>query len=126
MFRNLVRSCRYRYEESKKFQKLEVARTVVLKVREAGGRFLTFDRKVKLYFDVGDTKALAKASQALRDSVYDIQKDGEGGNNGKPRIVPVSLVQLAPVGEAPILPVGGDEKKVEETAGKSVSTGRQL
>lgn len=53
---------------------LHVKQGIVDAVRELGGRFIELDEKSGLYFDIGDKKALAKTSQALREGQTKIRK----------------------------------------------------
>jgi len=43
-------------------------------VRQTGGRFLELDERTGIYYDIGDKKACAKTSQALREGLKKIRQ----------------------------------------------------
>ena len=65
-YRDIVNRFRPGYASAKKFQKLDIARTVVVLVRQQKGRFLKKDEKSDLWYEIGDNQALGKTSQILR------------------------------------------------------------
>eukprot|EP00578_Thalassiosira_sp_NH16_P019578 CAMPEP_0181089288 /NCGR_PEP_ID=MMETSP1071-20121207/7223_1 /TAXON_ID=35127 /ORGANISM="Thalassiosira sp., Strain NH16" /LENGTH=1358 /DNA_ID=CAMNT_0023171227 /DNA_START=412 /DNA_END=4488 /DNA_ORIENTATION=- len=68
-FRALVRDFQPTYLMAKRREKPRMARSVVLIVRHRGGRFLRRDEKSGRLYEVGDEKAEAKTSQALREGL---------------------------------------------------------
>ena len=65
------------YKTSHKDQKASVVRSIVSTVRsmDPPGRFLTKDRALGYYIDVGDAKAIHKTAQALRDTSVSNKQD---------------------------------------------------
>ena len=57
--------------EKKKFARLIVDK---IRNRDPPGRFLKFDETTKMWYDIGDKKALSKARQALRERAYKFEK----------------------------------------------------
>jgi hypothetical protein len=68
-FRALVRDFQPTYLMAKRREKPKMARSVVLIVRHRGGRFLRRDDVDGRLYEVGDEKAEAKTSQALREGL---------------------------------------------------------
>ncbi len=68
-FRALVRDFQPTYLMAKRREKPLMARSVVLIVRHRGGRFLRRDDVDGRLYEVGDEKAEAKTSQALREGL---------------------------------------------------------
>lgn len=68
-FRALVRDFQPTYLMAKRREKPKMARSVVLIVRNRGGRFLRQDDTDGRLYEVGDEKAEAKTSQALREGL---------------------------------------------------------
>lgn len=68
-FRALVRDFQPTYLMAKRRDKPRMARSVVLIVRHRGGRFLRRDDTDGRLYEVGDEKAEAKTSQALREGL---------------------------------------------------------
>jgi len=68
-FRALVRDFQPTYLMAKRREKPLMARSVVLIVRHRGGRFLRRDDADGRLYEVGDEKAEAKTSQALREGL---------------------------------------------------------
>lgn len=68
-FRALVRDFQPTYLMAKRREKPRMARSVVLIVRNRGGRFLRRDDTDGRLYEVGDEKAEAKTSQALREGL---------------------------------------------------------
>lgn len=68
-YRALVRDFQPTYLMARRREKPLMARSVVLVVRKRGGRFLRRDDRDGRLFEVGDEKAEAKTSQALREGL---------------------------------------------------------
>jgi len=68
-FRQLVQDFQPIYLLARRKEKPLMARSIVLIIRKRGGRFLKKDEATGAYFDVGDEKAEAKTSQALREGL---------------------------------------------------------
>lgn len=68
-FRQLVQDFQPIYLLARRKEKPLLARTIVLIIRKRGGRFLKKDEETGELFEVGDTKAEAKTSQALREGL---------------------------------------------------------
>ena len=78
-FRQLVQEFQPIYLMAKRKEKPLLARTIVLIIRKRGGRFLKKNEETGELFEVGDLKAEAKTSQALREGL-DVRatKSGSG------------------------------------------------
>jgi hypothetical protein len=68
-FRQLVQDFQPIYLMAKRKEKPLLARTIVLIIRKRGGRFLKKNEESGELFEVGDIKAEAKTSQALREGL---------------------------------------------------------
>uniref|UniRef100_A0A7S4QYL5 DUF6824 domain-containing protein n=1 Tax=Ditylum brightwellii TaxID=49249 RepID=A0A7S4QYL5_9STRA len=68
-FRSLVQDFQPIYLTMRRKDKPLMARSLVLIVRNRGGRFLKKGEAIGEYYEVGDEKAEAKASQALREGL---------------------------------------------------------
>jgi hypothetical protein len=68
-FRSLVQEFQPTYLLCRRKEKPLIARTIVLIVRNRGGRFLKKNEDDGTYHEVGDEKAEAKTSQALREGL---------------------------------------------------------
>jgi hypothetical protein len=68
-FRKLVQDFQPTYLLARRKEKPLLARTIVLIIRKRGGRFLKKDDETGELFEVGDLKAEAKTSQALREGL---------------------------------------------------------
>jgi len=71
-YRNLIRSFKPLYLLCRRKDKPLIARSVVLIIRNRGGRFLIRDERsaeAKAFYEVGDEKAEAKTAQALREGL---------------------------------------------------------
>ena len=81
-FRALVRKHKLEYVRCPKPQKGKFSRMIVdeIKNRTPPGRFLKQDGSTKLWYDIGEKKALDKTRQALREGAPEIMKElnGEG------------------------------------------------
>ena len=53
-------------------------------VRQTGGRFLELDERTGIYYDIGDKKACAKTSQALREGLKKIRQMIQRDNGSIP------------------------------------------
>jgi hypothetical protein len=92
-FRALVRKHKVAYVACPKPQKGKFSQMIVdeIKQRDPPGRFLKQDSKTKLWYDIGEKKALDKTRQALREGAPEIQKElsgevdeDEGNTRGSP------------------------------------------
>jgi len=72
MFRELVQQHKFAYVACPKPQKSGFAELIVAELRGLEARFLSRDEKTKLWYDIGDKKALMKTRQALREGAPDI------------------------------------------------------
>jgi hypothetical protein len=88
-----VKERRTAYNEAKsQLSKRLVAEEVVVLVRNRGGRFLKQDPGTKLWNDIGNAKAMAKAGQALREKPPAQRSEGAKAVERPPRQpVPVAL-----------------------------------
>lgn len=68
-FRKLVQEFQPTYLLARRKEKPLLARTIVLIIRKRGGRFLKKDEETGELYEVGDVKAEAKTSQALREGL---------------------------------------------------------
>ena len=68
-FRKLVQDFQPIYLLARRKEKPLLARTIVLIIRKRGGRFLKKDEETGELLEVGDVKAEAKTSQALREGL---------------------------------------------------------
>jgi hypothetical protein len=68
-FRSLVDQFVAQYSVTQRGLKRGVATSLVASVRAYGGRFLKQDEKSKHWYEVGDEKAIEKATQSLREGV---------------------------------------------------------
>jgi hypothetical protein len=68
-FRRLVQDFQPVYLLARRKEKPLLARTIVLIIRKRGGRFLKKDEETGELYEVGDIKAEAKTSQALREGL---------------------------------------------------------
>ena len=68
-FRKLVQEFQPIYLLARRKEKPLLARTIVLIIRKRGGRFLKKDEETGELYEVGDSKAEAKTSQALREGL---------------------------------------------------------
>lgn len=79
-FRDLVHRRKYEYlkPNTKKLEKAHIAADIVNTIRnmEPNGRFLKQDMD-GLWFDIGDTKAIKKVGQALREDASNVRRQEE-------------------------------------------------
>lgn len=73
-FRSLVSKFKLQYVASDKCDKPVFAKTIVRTIRDMGGRFLKEDDETRLWYDIGDKKALQKTRQALREGAPMVEK----------------------------------------------------
>jgi hypothetical protein len=90
-FRALVRKHKVAYVACPKPQKGQFSKMIVDEIKNLNppGRFLKQDSSTKLWYDIGEKKALDKTRQALREGAPDIMKEltpedegYEGGSDG--------------------------------------------
>ena len=78
-FREMVnqRKSEYLNVSTKKLEKAHIAATIVREVRGMvpSGRFLKQDSDTGMWYDIGDTKAIKKVGQALREDAPDIRQE---------------------------------------------------
>jgi len=79
-FRQLVQEFQPTYLLARRKEKPLLARTIVLIIRKRGGRFLKKDDETGELYEVGDSKAEAKTSQALREGL-DVRATKSASNN---------------------------------------------
>lgn len=79
-FRALVRKHKVAYVACPKPQKGKFSRMIYDEIRSRNppGRFLKQDGSTKLWYDIGEKKALDKTRQALREGAPDIMKELTG------------------------------------------------
>jgi hypothetical protein len=84
-FRSLVRKHKLAYVQCPKPQKGKFSRIIYdeIKARDPPGRFLKQDPDSKLWYDIGEKKALDKARQALREGAPEIIKEISGDDDEK-------------------------------------------
>lgn len=84
-FRELVRKHKVEYVKCPKPQKGKFSKLIVdeIKNRNPPGRFLKQDGSTKLWYDIGEKKALDKTRQALREGAPELAKEitGEDSDN---------------------------------------------
>ena len=68
-FRKLVQEYQPEYLNARRKAKPQISRTIVQIVRRRGGRFLKKDETTGYFYEVGDERAEAKTSQALREGL---------------------------------------------------------
>eukprot|EP00980_Cylindrotheca_fusiformis_P030455 scaffold24835_cov113-Cylindrotheca_fusiformis.AAC.2 len=73
-FRDLINTHRRAYLKAKKNDKPEISKAVVRAIRDAGGRFLKKDEKTQLWFEIGDSQAREKTSQAFRQRAPEMRR----------------------------------------------------
>lgn len=83
-FRALVRKHKVAYVACPKPQKSKFSRMIVEEIRNRNppGRFLKQDNSTKLWYDIGEKKALDKTRQALREGAPEIMKELSGDDSG--------------------------------------------
>ncbi|GKY97084.1 hypothetical protein MPSEU_000666900 [Mayamaea pseudoterrestris] len=108
-FRSLVRKHKVAYVACPKPQKGKFSKMIVDEVRalHPPGRFLKQDEVTKLWYDIGDKKAMDKTRQALREGAPDIMKnlgdDGDDENSDSPQSQqsPTIVGSASPLRQAP-------------------------
>ncbi len=74
-YRALVSMNKRIYARCHQHDKGKVSKGIVAAIRDlVGGRFLEYDKESKTYHDMGDKKATAKTSQALREGLKKIRQ----------------------------------------------------
>mmetsp|Transcript_35506 Transcript_35506/g.63992 ORF Transcript_35506/g.63992 Transcript_35506/m.63992 type:complete len:181 (-) Transcript_35506:111-653(-) len=73
-YRTLVFSNKGLYAKCPRSDKAKIAKGIVAAVRELGGRFFELDKQSGTYHDIGDERAWAKTSQALREDQTKIRQ----------------------------------------------------
>jgi hypothetical protein len=73
-YRELVSRNKGLYATCPRSDKAKISRAIVAAVRQFGGGFLELDERSGEYFDIGEKKAVAKTSQALREGQTKIRK----------------------------------------------------
>ncbi|KAL3793515.1 hypothetical protein HJC23_007255 [Cyclotella cryptica] len=66
-YRKLVTANKELYARCPNGEKIEISKGIVAAIRNFQGRFLDIEKEEGKYFDIGDQKAIAKTSQALRE-----------------------------------------------------------
>jgi len=105
-FRALVRKHKVAYVACPKPQKGKFSKMIVDEIRSRNppGRFLKQDPSTKLWYEIGEKKALDKTRQALREGAPEIMKelsgdqqdDGSGAEEPEPTS-PNSAEQVSPL-----------------------------
>ena len=96
-FRKLVQEFQPTYLMARRKEKPLLARTIVLIIRKRGGHFLKKDEETGELYEVGDLKAEAKTSQALREGldVRATKSAATGDKKGKKKKDGTSEISLA-------------------------------
>jgi hypothetical protein len=97
-FRSLVRSHKIAYIACPKPQKGKFSRIIVDEIRNRNppGRFLKQDSETKLWFDIGDKKALDKTRQALREGAPELLKDLDPDDEDYDEVVNPTMTHIVP------------------------------
>ena len=90
-YRKLVHIMRIAYAKSKNSDKSRISKSIVMAFRQTGGRFLELDERTGIYYDIGDKKACAKTSQALREGLKKIRQMIQRDYNGS---IPMKSISL--------------------------------
>lgn len=130
-FRKLVNEFQPEYLHARRKQKPLIAKRIVQIIRQRGGRFLRKNDSDGYYFEVGDFKAEAKTSQALREGL-DVRAESKKREREKLLVnqapAPGMGPNEPPLGEelhAQMMPVNDDnpvpsvENKVDDNEGPS-------
>lgn len=83
-YRALVHIMRSMYAKCTNSDKSRISKSIVMAVRQTGGRFLELDERTGIYYDIGDKKACAKTSQALREGLKKIRQMIQRDNGSIP------------------------------------------
>ena len=85
-FRKLVRKHKLEYVNCPKQQKGKFSKMIVdeIKERNPSGRFLKQDKDTKLWYDIGEKKALDKTRQALREGAPELMNPNTGKDSSTP------------------------------------------
>jgi hypothetical protein len=84
-FRSLVRKHKVEYVKCPKPQKGKFSKLIYdeVKARNPPGRFLKQDASTKLWYDIGEKKALDKTRQALREGAPELMKEMSGDDSSE-------------------------------------------
>lgn len=95
-FRELVRQHKVAYVACPKARKGKFSRMIVDEIgkRDPPGRFLKQDNDTKLWYDIGDKKALDKTRQALREGAPELLKDMSPGDEEEVDSTPLSVHEV--------------------------------
>lgn len=102
-YRELILSQCSAYEEASKTMKPEISRQIIRKIREKGGRFLRKSKTDGMYFEIDESTARGKTSQALRHRSFEFRNvldpkrmkmNGRWKKNVKVRIVLKNCTQF--------------------------------
>eukprot|EP01083_Nonionella_stella_P005423 15674_1 len=84
------------YAKCPRSDKAKISKGIVAAVRELGGRFLESDEHADgVYWDIGDKKAWAKTSQALREGQTKIRQGQQKAGSGSCDDAPSALISQA-------------------------------
>ena len=123
-FRKLVQDFQPTYLLARRKEKPLLARSIVLIIRKRGGRFLRKDEGTGMLYEVGDEKAEAKTSQALREGL-DVRATRASQNGNKKKKKSVNNDSTATHGAAATVspktetPVSPDSTRSEGGKGSS-------
>lgn len=89
----MISSNRRTYISLPKERKKSIARSIVKTVRrqKPPGRFLQQDKDTKLWFDIGDEKAIFKTGQGLREGATHVRKQMQEENRAKKNSIDMKL-----------------------------------
>lgn len=90
-YRALVHIMRSIYAKCPNSDKSRISKSIVMAVRQTRGRFLELDERTGIYYDIGDKKACAKTSQALREGLKKIRQIVQRDDNGS---IPMKSISL--------------------------------
>lgn len=107
-FRKLVQEFQPTYLLARRKEKPLLARTIVLIIRKRGGRFLRKNEESGMLYEVGDAKAEAKTSQALREGL-DVRATKSASNANKKKKKKGSTVAAKAKEEIPEEPLKAPE-----------------
>ena len=73
-FRDLINLHRRAYLKARKNDKPAISKAIVRAIRESGGKFLKKNNRDNLWYEIGDSAAREKTSQALRQRAPEMRK----------------------------------------------------
>lgn len=125
-FRKLVQEFQPIYLLARRKEKPLLARTIVLIIRKRGGRFLKKDEETGELYEVGDAKAEAKTSQALREGL-DVRATKSAASSLMDKKKKKKAAAQAPEdGEtSPTSPVDGEEGATSPSSANKNSPARE-